>query len=156
MGIRKRELKFEALCQRNMLAGDVCFPSVEPDECGEPTWHNVNLPTDVDNSGKTTALDALLIINEVDRGTYTDSQNGFELVDPATVDPHPNLYYDVNNDGKGSTLDALLVINQLARERNSLEGELPITNGTGQQIIPISYLHDEVVKEEQWLYYQNP
>ncbi len=152
----KRKLKFETLESKKMLAGDVCFPSVEPDGCGEPTWHNVNIPTDVNNSGKTTAFDALLIINEMARGSYTDSENHFELVDPATVDPHPELYYDVNNDGRGSALDALIVINQLAREYNSHgEGELPINDGSGQQVVPATYFHDQSMREEEtWLSYQ--
>lgn len=150
----KKRLSFEVLESKKMMAGDICFPSPDPDVCGDPTWHNYPVPTDVNNSGKTTALDALLIINEAARGTYTDSENQFQLVDPATVDNHPEIYYDVNNDGRGSALDALLVINQIAREQISNgEAEIPITNGTGQQIVPVSYFYDQSMKEEeQWLY----
>lgn len=143
----KRKLKFETLESKKMLAGDV----VE-----EPTWHNEDLPTDVSGNGATTAFDALLIINEMARGTYTDAENHFQLVDPASVDPHPELFYDVNNDGRGSALDALIVINQIAREYNSHgEGELPITDGSGQQVVPVTYFHDQSMREEEtWLSYQ--
>ena len=131
-------MRFEKLENRNMMAGDVCFPSEVPDECGDPTWHNVAIPTDVSNNGQTTAFDALLIINEMNRNSYTDPNNGFKLVDPAVVDNHPEIYYDVNNDGRGSALDALNVINQIARERNLAEAE---------QSVPISYF-DDFYKDE--------
>ena len=125
----KRKLKFETLESKRLLAGDA-------------TWHNEDAPTDVNDNGETTALDALLIINEMARGTYTDSQNNYQLVDPATVDPHPQKFYDVNNDGRASALDALLVINHIAREQNS--------HGEGEVVAP-TYFTDHIMKEdEEW------
>lgn len=151
-----RNLRFEKLNQRNLMTADICFPALQPEECGEPTWHNYAEPTDVNNQGETTVLDALVILNEMARGKYTDSQNNYQLVDPASVDPHPELFYDVNNDGRASALDALLVINYISRQQNSHgEGELPITDGSGQQVVPVTYFHDQSMREEEtWLSYQ--
>ncbi|MGB7325692.1 MAG: right-handed parallel beta-helix repeat-containing protein [Rubripirellula sp.] len=77
-------------------------------------WHNIASPSDVNNNGSITANDALVIINELGRRTYSD-RIGSALVDPATVDPWPGFYYDQNGDGLATALDALRVINQLAR-----------------------------------------
>ena len=140
-----RNLRFEKLNQRNMMAADICFPASQPEECGEPTWHNYEEPTDVNNQGETTVLDALVILNEMERGKYTDNQNNYQLVDPAGVDPHPELFYDVNNDGRASALDALLVLNYLARQQNSY--------GESEQFPIVEYNTDTIMKEEKtWLY----
>ncbi len=129
------------------MTADICFPALQPEECGEPTWHNYAEPTDVNNQGETTVLDALVILNEMARGKYTDSQNNYQLVDPASVDPHPELFYDVNNDGRASALDALLVINYISRQQNS--------HSEGEQYPVIQYNTDTIMKEEKtWLSYQ--
>jgi len=130
-----------------MMAADICFPAPQPEECGEPTWHNYAEPTDVNNQGETTVLDALIILNEMALGKYTDSQESYELVYPASVDPHPEVFYDVNNDGRASALDALLVLNYLARQQNSY--------GEGEQYPVAQYNTDSIMKEEEtWLSYQ--
>lgn len=127
-----------------MMAADICFPAPQPEECGEPTWHNYAEPTDVNNQGETTVLDALIILNEMALGKYTDSQESYELVDPASVDPHPEVFYDVNNDGRASALDALLVLNYLARQQNSY--------GESEQLPIVEYNTDTIMKEEKiWL-----
>jgi len=142
----KRKLKIEKLSQRNMMAADICFPAPQPEECGEPTWHNYAEPTDVNGKGETTTLDALLIINEIARGQYTDAENNYVLVDPSSVN-HPEIYYDVNNDGRGTALDALLVLNYLATQQNSY--------GESEQFPIVEYNTDTIMKEEKiWLSYQ--
>lgn len=142
----KRNLKIEKLNHRNMMTADICFPAPQPEECGEPTWHNYAEPTDVNDSGETTTLDALIIINEIARGQYTDAENDYVLVDPSSVD-HPEIYYDVNNDGRGTALDALLVLNYLARQQNSY--------GESEQFPVVEYNADLIMKEEKtWLLYQ--
>ncbi|TWU48479.1 choice-of-anchor Q domain-containing protein [Rubripirellula reticaptiva] len=77
-------------------------------------WQNIANPSDVNNNGSITANDALVIINELGRRSYSN-RVGSVLVDPATVDPWPGFYYDQNGDGLATALDALRVINQLAR-----------------------------------------
>ncbi len=74
-------------------------------------WQNLLLPSDVDNSGSSTAVDALRVINELVNGSYSD-ETGL-LSDPLSVSVWPNLYFDVNGDDTITALDALTVINQL-------------------------------------------
>jgi hypothetical protein len=140
----KRNLKIEKLNHRNMMTADICFPAPQPEECGEPTWHNYAEPTDVNDSGETTVLDALVVLNEMAIGEYTDEENSYTLVDPSSVD-HPEIYYDVNNDGRGTALDALLVLNYLARQQNSY--------GESEQFPVVEYNTDLIMKEEKtWLF----
>lgn len=64
------------------------------------------------------------IVNELARGTYTDSSTGL-LRNPTELESWPDIYYDQNGDGKATALDALRVINDLARNlENGGEGEL--------------------------------
>ncbi|MDA8745204.1 dockerin type I domain-containing protein [Rubripirellula amarantea] len=85
-------------------------------------WHNIASPSDVNNNGEVTAGDALVIINELARGSYSDMATGV-LNDPTSVDPWPGFYYDQNDDGSVTALDALRVINQLARISNDGSSE---------------------------------
>ena len=78
-----------------------------------PSWHNDVLAADVNRDGSVTALDALLIINDLTR-------SGPRILDAATDPFEP--YVDVNNDGSVSALDALQVINYMARN-TILSGE---------------------------------
>ena len=94
-------------------------------------WQNIVNPSDVNNDGEVTALDALLIINELARNTYTDPDTGI-FVDAKTLDPWPGRYYDQDNGGFASALDALRVINELARQSGSGG------NGEGEAATPWS------------------
>lgn len=77
------------------------------------TWHNMVDPEDVSNDSFISPLDALLVINRLNReGT------GPVPEPPATGPP----FYDVNGDDFISPIDALLVINFL-NSRESGEGE---------------------------------
>ncbi len=92
---------------------------------GSP-WQNLARPSDVGNDGNVTAGDALRIINELGRRTFSDPSTA-ELKDPGDVQTWPNIYFDQNGDGNATALDALRVINELARIENSGaqgEGEL--------------------------------
>ncbi len=78
-----------------------------------------DLSEDVNADGHVSSIDALRIINFLNR----------ELGDTATSvpvseigNPPPN-YYDVNGDGRVSTGDALQVINEIGRAFNSAQGE---------------------------------
>lgn len=64
-------------------------------------------PLDVNGKDGVTALDALLVINELtERGSDND-------LDPETETIENDLYYDTNGDYQLTALDALLVINSL-------------------------------------------
>lgn len=73
-------------------------------------------PTDVNNDGTTSALDALLVINRLAR-----SGDGSNMDDTLT-------FLDVNGDSESTALDALVVINEMARRSNAPpESEAPAT-----------------------------
>ena len=72
----------------------------------EPDFHNDVSPTDVNNDGSTTSLDALVILNFL-------NQHGSELLQ--TLNIALQHYIDVNNDGKASALDALRILNSISR-----------------------------------------
>ena len=79
-------------------------------------WHNYDNPSDVSRDGSVTALDALLVINSLDRG------RGGDLGDTAPTDDGDYLL-DTTADNKVSALDALRVINELARSPVSNSAE---------------------------------
>lgn len=76
--------------------------------------HNSTRPLDVNNDGHVSAIDALLIINQLN-GVGRGSGEG---------ESSSNYFPDTSNDGRVSALDALLVINFLNnRSRGEGEGE---------------------------------
>ncbi|CAD77734.1 MAG TPA: adhesin [Rhodopirellula baltica] len=91
---------------------------------GEPL-QNTNLPPDVNGDNLVTAIDALLVINELSR---LDAAAAGE---PGSANT-PLFYHDVNGDRRVSALDALRVINYLndasAGEPTAPAGE-PLANG---------------------------
>lgn len=64
-------------------------------------------PLDVNRDHNVSALDALAIINQIDRMLY-------ESEDASGTGNQPVYHYDANNDGRVSALDALMVINHLS------------------------------------------
>ncbi len=70
----------------------------------------------MNNDGDVSALDALLVINQLNRtGSDTNGTSGLPSPDATAW---ANLYYDQNGDGQVSALDALRVINDLNRRGN--------------------------------------
>ncbi len=88
---RGRQLGVESLEDRRLLAGD---------------WQNPRNRLDVDDSGRVTTQDVLLVINDL-------NGNGSRILSPTTPGTAPEKYFDVDNNGWTSPLDALLVINAL-------------------------------------------
>jgi hypothetical protein len=80
-------------------------------------WQNVLDPSDVDGSGSTTSLDALTIINELDRRPES------QLPPIDSMDDFTGFYLDVSGDGRVSAFDSLLVINAMAAGEDSSESE---------------------------------
>uniref|UniRef100_UPI00356660CC dockerin type I domain-containing protein n=1 Tax=Novipirellula sp. TaxID=2795430 RepID=UPI00356660CC len=91
----RRRLRTETLETRQLLAANL--------------FHNQSMPEDVNNDGVISAVDALTVINEMNRQRSGDTNN---TVNELGFRP------DVNNDGRHTSLDALMVINRLNRERN--------------------------------------
>jgi len=78
---------------------------------GDLRWHNSRKPTDVNDDGTVSPIDALLVIN------YLNTVGGGPVPEGS-----PPPFIDVSGDNQISPLDALLVINELNR-RGSGEGE---------------------------------
>ncbi len=70
------------------------------------SYHNSAEPRDVNGDRRIFALDALIIINEI-------NANGTHALPSPPVLKEPWRYFDVNNDGRVSALDALIIINYL-------------------------------------------
>lgn len=77
-------------------------------------WTNPLLPLDVNNSGGVTAIDALQILNQLNRRDLMVGSSG--LVAAATLGADfPGKFYDTNRDLLLTPVDALRVINFLAK-----------------------------------------
>ena len=86
-------------------------------------WNNIIIATDVDFTGTTTPLDALLVINELNLREFSDPETGAL---PALADGQlPAGFFDVNDDGLVAPLDALLVINSLSEPAAALSMAVP-------------------------------
>ena len=77
-------------------------------------WQNQTLRHDVNNDGLITALDVLVVINEINR-------NGARPLDGSTLTPPP--FYDVDGNRSIEALDVLIVINFINANPGSGEGE---------------------------------
>lgn len=111
--VRRRRLAMEALeCRRVMDAAGLMSMA---DEAGDDTvefaevgsdWQNIEQPADVNADGEVSAIDALLVINQLNRrGAGPVADDGSEAAD--------RHYIDTNGDGLLSPSDALRVINSL-------------------------------------------
>ncbi|QDS96043.1 Matrixin [Roseimaritima multifibrata] len=90
-----------------------------------PEYNYVN-PTDVNSDGITTALDALSIINQLNRSSAGVSEEGVDI----------ERLCDTNGDGTITALDALTVINAL--NRNSL------ASANASEVYDTSDLDDDI------------
>lgn len=93
----QRRLRSEALESRQLLAANI--------------FHNELMPEDVNQDGFVSPIDALTIINRLNRAGQNDADGG-----GTGQQRGPGQMTDVNNDGRDSPLDALRVINRLNRQ----------------------------------------
>ena len=93
---RRRALRFESLEQRALLAVDM------------QTLHNFAMPEDADASGSVSPLDALVVINELNRPETSGASDSSKMI-------------DVDADGRLTPLDALVVINFINRSPSTGE-----------------------------------
>lgn len=96
-----RILRSELLEKRELLAGDIVASEQFAPQ------HNYLSAYDVNNDGQITALDALVIVNELGRA-------GVEGEDPSSASQN-EMFFDVNADLNVTALDALTVINAVGR-----------------------------------------
>ncbi len=122
------ELAFDAKdCTGNLYdlgpAANIPFAAIEfvglslPVDAG---WHNVEMPADVDGNQSVVPLDALILVNELNRGGSRSLSEPAEAEKEAFRQP---MYYDVNNDGHLSPLDVIQVVNLLNTPVSAAEGE---------------------------------
>lgn len=103
---RYRRLRTEALESRALMAADVA--------------HNFIQPHDVNDDSNVNAVDALVIINELNRGGRK------------AEDSTHTAFHDVNDDSNLNAMDALQVINHLNRKSGKLGTEQATSvRGTG-------------------------
>ena len=101
---RFRRITLERLEHRQLLSGvDVGEHEIWS------AWHNGRNPHDVNASDSIEPLDALIVINAINRGTTEIAAAEGESEDAW-------FFVDVNNDSRVSAIDALLVINRLEGE----------------------------------------
>ena len=105
-----RLLRFELLEDRRLLASD---------------WQNPLLPYDVNDTSSVTPLDALLLINDLNRN---GSRSITETFDNENLDLS---YVDVNGDGSSSPIDVLSIINYLNSPPAVLPLQLRLVADTG-------------------------
>ncbi|QEG41026.1 peroxidase family protein [Roseimaritima ulvae] len=101
----QRRIKAEALEARQLMAANI--------------FHNAGMPEDVDQDGVVAPIDALAIINQLNRQSRFNDAGS---LDSARDGRHMT---DVNNDGEETPQDALMVINRLNRQRR---GEIDPTD----------------------------
>ena len=74
-------------------------------------WHNTPDPLNVDGVGGIIALDALLVVNEINNRLFSDAVTGTILI-PAPTAQFP-FFLDTSGDGFITGIDALLIFNWL-------------------------------------------
>lgn len=95
---RTRPLRGERLESRHLMAADTGI-----------SLHNAALPPDVNEDGRVSAVDALTVINHLNRRSPAEGE-------PAAAPDSSRAKVDVNNSGAVTALDALLVINEISPE----------------------------------------
>ncbi|WP_404309931.1 dockerin type I domain-containing protein [Neorhodopirellula lusitana] len=81
-------------------------------------FHNEAMPEDVNEDGIVSAIDALTIVNQMNRQGINDPTQADDDVDQQRGQGRMT---DVNNDGRDSALDALMVINRLNRDEGRFD-----------------------------------
>ncbi|TWU01936.1 peroxidase family protein [Neorhodopirellula pilleata] len=126
----QRHLGIQTLDARTLLAADVgaefAAPPLPPQPPAPPAFESFSLdssidvqsdsiPEDANEDGEVSALDALTIINRLNRGGGEAAP--IESIGRNAARPRDRM--DVNGDGIVSALDALMVINRMNRGRNA-------------------------------------
>ncbi|MDZ4848571.1 MAG: Ig-like domain-containing protein [Pirellulaceae bacterium] len=92
---------------------------------------NARNPSDVNNDGFTSPIDALIVINSLARGGIRALSNGSGEGESAS-----RMFIDVNGDGFISPIDALQVINAINRNSKSGSGEGESSVAASQSVEP--------------------
>jgi len=111
---------------------------------GNP-WQNSFRPLDVNNDGRVTPIDALLVITQLN----ADAASGRDglLPVPPTVDFSPPPFLDVNGNGAVEPLDVLIIINELNAQVSG-EGEAEGEASAADQLTLKSLVSEQLVMIE--------
>jgi hypothetical protein len=131
LGEQGRKYSFYSVARDNV--GHVELPPATADaatsiEYTDYPWYNHEEPLDVNDDAYISPIDALLVINELNR-------NGSYKLSVDRPRPLTQPFYDVNPDGYISPIDALLVINRLNRDGDGGEGEMSVLNDRTQLML---------------------
>jgi len=90
--------------------------------------HNAMLPEDSNGSGNVTAIDALVVINEIARSARSQSAGSQTSGSQTAGQAKRGNMADVNADGKATAVDALIIINRIGRTSRggSVASRVPI------------------------------
>ena len=122
------ELAFDAKdCTGNLYdlgpAANIPWAAIEFVDLALPVvtgWHNAEMPADVDGNQSVVPRDALILVNELNRG---GSRLLSERAEGEGETVTRTMYYDVNNDGYLTPVDVVRVINVLNAPVLAPEGE---------------------------------
>ncbi|HUP79810.1 MAG TPA: dockerin type I domain-containing protein [Pirellula sp.] len=111
---------------------------------GIPGFHNTSLPLDVDNDFEVTPLDALVVINQINRSKNLVAEEFMteEAVDQAIT------FCDVDADGSVSDKDILAVVEQLNADASlPLDGNESTESGESQSngVLSVSAIPEPVI-----------
>ena len=98
--------------------------------------HNFLFPHDVDDDGSVTPLDALIVINHLNRGGDDSISVGGQ-------------FHDVDDDSQVTPLDALILINDLNSKSAAPSGNNPILSQSSVLSIPTSGVRVRVELETE-------
>ena len=131
----RRRLTLEKLEFRSLMAGI-------------PGFHNTSLPLDVDNDFEVTPLDALVVINQINRSKKLVAE---ELITEEAVD-QAITFCDVDADGSVSDKDILAVVEQLNADASlPLGGNESTESGESQSEgeISVSAIPEPVISDAE-------
>lgn len=133
-----------------ILRRKLAVQQLESRYCMDVAWQNDLLPMDVNQSGVVTPIDALVIINYLNRGN------------PATlpaIQPAEAFDYDCDGDGEVNSLDFQLIIDALNRYNSPLTVDLQLSsdndlNGNGVVIVDeVTYVGTSLPNTDLAAYY---
>jgi Dockerin type I domain len=123
-------------------AGRVSAPVFDREPSLASQWHNQTQPEDVNQSTTVSPLDALFIINELNKGGIRN------LVETVRSESSISHFLDTNNDNQLSPVDALLVINYLNQNGIGGEGE---SSSVRVHAVASSIARENVFSNEEFL-----
>jgi hypothetical protein len=119
---------------REFKNGEAILQLIGPDDLTNPID-----AADVSGNGEASALDVLLIINELSARRFSNPEDG-SLIDPEAMPLERFRFYDVSGNGAISALDALRAINAIYRD--------DLSTSAATALVPIDLTATEVLASD--------